>query len=61
MEEAEGESNPIGSPAVSTNLDLRELPGTESSTRQHTSAGVSPLAHVQQRTAWSDLSERRYV
>ena len=35
IEEAEGEGDPIGRPAVSTNPDPRELPD-EPPTRQHT-------------------------
>jgi hypothetical protein len=38
IEEAEGERNPTGRPAVSTNLDPWELTETESPTRQHTQA-----------------------
>lgn len=40
MEEAEGEGNPIGRPAVSTNPDPWELPETKEPTRQHTWAGL---------------------
>jgi hypothetical protein len=53
--------NPIGGPAVSTNLDPRILPDTEPPTRQHTPADIRPLIHIQQRTDWSDPSERRYT
>jgi hypothetical protein len=44
MEEAEGESNPIGRPPNSTNLDLWDLPETETR-RQNKWAGLRPLAH----------------
>jgi hypothetical protein len=50
MEEAEEEGNTIGSPAVSTNLDPQGLLDTEPPTRQHTSADIRPLTHIQQRT-----------
>jgi hypothetical protein len=33
-------------PAVSTNLDSKELPETEPPSRQHTKACVRPLAHI---------------
>jgi hypothetical protein len=36
MEKVEKEGNPIERPAVSTNLDPREYPETEPTTRQHT-------------------------
>jgi hypothetical protein len=39
LEEAEEEGNPIGKPAVLTNLDPWDLSDTESPTRQHTLAG----------------------
>ena len=42
LEEAEGESEPIGRPAVSINLDTREPPGTEPPTRQLTQADLRP-------------------
>ena len=46
IEETEGDGNPIGRPTVSTNLDCWELPETEPPTRQHTQAGLRPLAHI---------------
>ena len=58
MEEAEEESDPMGRPAVSTNLDPGDLSDTEASTSQHTLAGSRSLTHIQQRTAWSGLNER---
>jgi hypothetical protein len=41
LEEAE-KDDPMGIPAVSTNLDLRDLSDTEPSTRQHTLADMRP-------------------
>ena len=41
IEEAEGEGDPIGRPAVLTNLDPREHPAM----RQHTQAGSPTQAH----------------
>ena len=46
LEEAEEESDPIGRPAVSTNLDPWELPETKPPTKEHTWAGPWPLAHM---------------
>ena len=59
LEEAEEEGNPIGRPAVSTNLDHRDDSDTEPPTRQHTLAGMRLPTHIQQRTARSGLNERR--
>jgi hypothetical protein len=42
LEEAEEEGNPVGGPAVSINVDLRDLPDTGPPTRQYTSADMSP-------------------
>ena len=47
MEEAKGECDPIGRPAVSNTLDRRELPETETPTTQHIcSRGLPGLASV---------------
>ena len=46
IEEAEGESNYIGRPTVSTNPDPRELPETEPPTKQHMWDDLRPLAHI---------------
>ena len=59
LEEAEEEGNPVRRPAVSTNLDPRGLSDTELPTRQHTLADIRPLTHMQHRTAWFGLSEKR--
>jgi hypothetical protein len=42
LEEAEEEGDPIGRPAVSTNLDPQYLPDIETTTRQPTGAGLRP-------------------
>jgi hypothetical protein len=49
----------MGRPAVSTNLDPQDLSDTEPPTRQHTLADMRPPTHIQKRTVWSGLSERR--
>jgi hypothetical protein len=59
MLEAEEEGNPMGRPAVSTDLDLCDLSDTEPPTGQHTPTDIRSLTHIQPRTPWSDLSERR--
>jgi hypothetical protein len=51
------EGDPIGRPAVSINPDPGDLSDTEL-TMQHTVADMRPPTHIQQRTAWSGLSER---
>jgi hypothetical protein len=55
--EAEEEGDPIGRPAVSTNLDCQDLSDTEPPTRQHIPLDMRPMTHMQQRTACSGLSE----
>jgi hypothetical protein len=59
LEAAKEEGDPIGRPAVSTNLDPWDLSDTETSTRQHTLDGQGPPTHIQHRTAWFDLISRR--
>ena len=54
----EEDSNPIGRPTVSKNMDPWELPVTEPPTKEHTLAGPRPPKHMQQRAALSDLSGR---
>jgi hypothetical protein len=46
IEEGVGEGEPIGRPAVSTNMDLWELPETETTTNQHMWAGLQPPVHI---------------
>ena len=49
----------MGRPAVSTYLDLQDLSDTEPPVRKHTPADKRPLTHIQQKTAWAGLNERR--
>ena len=58
LEEAEEKGRPMGRPAVSTNLDPRDLSDTEPLNRQHIPVDIRPLTHTQQKTAWPGLSER---
>ena len=46
LEEAEEEGDPIGRPAVSTNMDLQDLSDTEPPTRQHIPADMRPPTHI---------------
>jgi hypothetical protein len=59
LEEAEEEGDPIGRPAVSTNLDPQDCSNTEPPTRRHTPSDMRPPTHIQQRTARSGFNERR--
>jgi hypothetical protein len=45
IKEAKGEGDPIGRPAVSTNIDSRELLETEP-IQEHTQADLRPLTHM---------------
>jgi hypothetical protein len=49
LEEAEEESDPIGGPAVSINLDPRDLSDTGPQSKQHTPAGMRPPQHIYSR------------
>jgi len=60
LDEAEEKGYSIGRPAISTNLVCQDLSNTELPIRQHILAGGRPLTHIQQKIAWSGLSERRY-
>jgi|UPI0000F49788 hypothetical protein len=51
LKETEVDGDPIGRPAVSTNLDPRDLSDTEPPTRQHTPDDMRLWTHIQQRTA----------
>ena len=53
LEEDEEEGDPIGRPAISTNLDPQDLSDTKPPTRQHIGAVLKPLTQIQQRTARS--------
>jgi hypothetical protein len=59
VEVAEEDSDPIGRPAVSTNLDPQDLSDTELPNRQNTPADMRPPTCIQQRTVRSGLSQRR--
>jgi hypothetical protein len=56
--EAEEENNPVGGPAVSTNLDPQDLSDTGPPTRQHTPADMRFPTHIQQRIARSGFIRR---
>ena len=45
-EGTEGDSNPIGRPTVSTNLDPWELPETEPPTKEHTWSSLITPVHT---------------
>jgi hypothetical protein len=62
LEEAKEEGDPVGRPAVSTNLDSRHLSETGPPNKQHTLADMRPPTHKQQKTAGSELkSEKMYL
>jgi hypothetical protein len=46
IEEAEEEGDPVGRPAVSTNLDLQDLSDTGIPTRQYTPTDMNPPIHT---------------
>ena len=60
MEEAEEERNPRGKPAVSVNLEPRDLSDSEPPTRQYIAADMRPSTHIQQSSVGSGFSQRRY-
>eukprot|EP00072_Mus_musculus_P007796 NP_001230187.1 uncharacterized protein LOC215467 [Mus musculus] len=51
LKEAEEKGDPVGGPAVSINLDSRDLSNTGPPNRQHTPADMRPPRHIQQRIA----------
>ena len=61
LEEIEEEGNPVGGPAISRNLVPQAFSDTEPPTRQHTLADTKPATHIQQRTARSGFSQRRWT
>jgi hypothetical protein len=61
LEEAEEKGNLVGGPAFSTNLDQRDDSDCGPPTRQHTPADMRPPPQLQQRTAGSGFSQRRYT
>ena len=52
--EAEQEGNPVGRPAVSTNLNPKDPSKTGQPTRQHTPDDMRPTTHIQQDTVGLD-------
>jgi hypothetical protein len=54
LKEAEEKDDPIGKPAVLTNLDPGDLSDNAPPKRHH----MRLPTHIQQRTAWSGLSKR---
>jgi hypothetical protein len=47
LKEAEEKGEPVGRPAVSINLDPRDLSNTRPPNRQHASADMRPPTHIQ--------------
>jgi hypothetical protein len=58
MKEAEDKGYPVGGPAVSFNLDPRDLSNTGPPNRQHIPADMRPPTHIQQRTVRSVFIQR---
>jgi hypothetical protein len=58
LKEAEEQGNLVGGPAVSINLDSRDLSNTGSPNRQYTPADMRPPTHIQQRNARSVFIQR---
>jgi hypothetical protein len=52
------EGDPIGKPAVSTNLNSQDCSDTKAPNRQNVSAYMRPQTHIEQRTARPWLSEK---
>jgi hypothetical protein len=61
LTEAEEEGIPVGGAVDRVNLYPWDLLDTWQRTRQHTSADIRPLTHIQQRTARSGFSQRRHT
>jgi hypothetical protein len=61
LEEAEEEDDPVGGPAISINLDSRDLSDTGTPTRQHTPTDMSSPTHIQQRPAGSGFAEKMHL
>jgi hypothetical protein len=59
--EAEEKDNPVGGPAVSTNLNPWNLSNTGPPNRQDTPADMRPPTHLQQRTFRSVFIQRWYT
>jgi hypothetical protein len=56
-----GVGDPVGGPAVPINLDSRDLSNNGPPTRQHMPADRRPPTHIEQSTARSGFSQRRYT
>lgn len=56
IEVTEGDSNYIGRPTVTSNLDLWELPERKPPTKEHTEAGLRPLEPMCQKATLSGFS-----
>jgi hypothetical protein len=59
VKKAEEKGNPVGGPAVSINLNPRDLSNTGPPNRQHTPADMRSPIHIQWRTTWSVFIQRR--
>jgi hypothetical protein len=59
MEETDQEGDPVERPAVSINLNPRDLSHSKTQTRQHTAADIRQLTLIEQRPVWSGFSQRR--
>jgi hypothetical protein len=58
LKAAEEKGNSVGAPAVSINLDPRDLSNIELPNRHYTPADTKPPTHIQQRTAKSVFIRR---
>jgi hypothetical protein len=56
--EAKEEGDPVRGPAISINLDPRDLSNTGPPNRQNIPDDMRPLTHIQQRTAGSVFNQR---
>ena len=60
-EEGAGGGNPVGGQEHSVNLDPGDLSDTAIPTRLHTTAVMRPPKYIQQRTARSGFSQRKFT
>jgi hypothetical protein len=60
MEEVKEDGDPIGNPAISTDLDTQDLSDTDPPTRQHILTGLRPR-HIYSRGQTGLASVREYV
>ena len=61
LEEAEEGGSSVGGPEHSVNLDPGDLSDTAIPTRLHTTAVMRPPKYIQQRTARSGFSQRKFT